>query len=82
MEKELTIWWDRKNDFLELSIGKPVKGFFIPLKDDVLLRVNARTKKPVGIMFINFSKNFKNKSRRMKLPIKLDLKLVKKKVFA
>ncbi|MCD6403391.1 MAG: hypothetical protein J7K98_03615 [Candidatus Aenigmarchaeota archaeon] len=72
MKEKLTVWWDKDGDFLELTIGKPKKGIFVPLEDDILLRIDAITKKPIGIAFLNFSKNFKKK-RKIKLPLKLTL---------
>jgi len=72
MAKELAIWWDKEGDVLELSIGSRRKGFFTPVNDDVLLRLDSK-KKPIGILFLNFSKNFR-KDKKIKLPINLELK--------
>jgi hypothetical protein len=77
MEKRLTVWWDKEGDLLELTIGKARKGFFMPINGDVLVRLDSKTKEPIGIIFINFSKNFKNKSRKISLPIELKLKMLK-----
>jgi len=73
MGKELTVWWDEEGDVLEISIGGKRKGFFTPIKDDVLLRVDNKSKKPIGLLFLNFSKNFKG-ARKLKLPIEIELK--------
>ena len=58
MDKKLNIWFDKEGDFLELTIGKPVKGFFRELGNDMLERVDAKTGKVIGFSILNFSKRF------------------------
>lgn len=76
MARKLTVWWDREGDFLEITMGKSRKGFFKDVGNDILLRVDARTGKPIGFAIINFSKNFKNlkKPKGIELPVKIELK--------
>ncbi len=38
MGEKLNIWFDKEGDFLELTVGKPVKGFFKEIGDDILER--------------------------------------------
>ena len=76
MEKNLNIWFDKKGDFLELTVGKPVKGFFREIGDDMLARVNAKTGKVIGFSILNFSKRFDKlkDTKRLELPISIELK--------
>ena len=76
MEKNLNIWFDKKGDFLELTVGKPVKGFFREIGDDMLERVNAKTGKVIGFSILNFSKRFDKlkETKRLELPISIELK--------
>ena len=76
MEKNLNIWFDKKGDFLELTVGKPVKGFFREIGDDMLERVNAKTGKVIGFSILNFSKRFDKlkETKRLQLPMGIELK--------
>ena len=76
MEKNLNIWFDKKGDFLELTIGKPVKGFFKEIGNDMLQRVDAKTGKVIGFSILNFSKRFEKlkETKRLELPINIELK--------
>ena len=76
MDKKLNIWFDKEGDFLELTIGKPVKGFFRELGNDMLERVDAKTGKVIGFSILNFSKRFdKLKTiKKFQLPIAIELK--------
>ena len=76
MEKNLNIWFDKKGDFLELTIGKPVKGFFKEIGNDMLQRVDAKTGKVIGFSILNFSKRFDKlkETKRLELPIIIQLK--------
>lgn len=76
MEKNLNIWFDKEGDFLELTIGKPVKGFFREIGNDMLERVDAKTGKVIGFSILNFSKRFDKlkETKRIHLPIGIELK--------
>lgn len=76
MEKKLNIWFDKEGDFLELTIGKPVKGFFKEIGDDMLERVDAKTGKVIGFSILNFSKRFDKlkETKRLQLPVGIELK--------
>lgn len=76
MEKKLNIWFDKEGDFLELTIGKPVKGFFKEIGNDMLERVDAKTGKIIGFSILNFSKRFdkSKETKRLHLPIGIELK--------
>ena len=78
MGKKLNIWFDKEGDFLELTIGKPVKGFFRELGNDMLERVDAKTGKVIGFSILNFSKRFDKlkETQRLQLPIGIELKNV------
>jgi len=43
LEKEsLRVWFDPEGDLLEVELGKPRKGFFRDVGDDVFLRVDMK----------------------------------------
>ena len=69
MEKEsLRVWFDPEGDLLEVELGKPRKGFFKDMGDDVFLRVDAKGN-VIGFAILNVTKRMK-KVREVELPIK------------
>ena len=76
MDKKLNIWFDKEGDFLELTVGKPVKGFFREIGNDMLERVDAKTGKVIGFSILNFSKRFDKlkETKRFQLPVGIELK--------
>ena len=76
MGEKLNIWFDKEGDFLELTIGKPVKCFFREIGDDMLERVEAKTGKVIGFSILNFSKRFEKlkETKKFQLPVSIELK--------
>ena len=69
MEKEsLRVWFDPEGDLLEVELGKPRKGFFRDIGDDVFLRVDEKGN-VIGFAILNATKRMK-KVREVELPIK------------
>lgn len=56
MKGKMHIHYDKESDFLEIRIGKPVKGYFNDLGNDVFERVEEKTGKVIGIAIFNFKK--------------------------
>lgn len=76
MGEKLNIWFDKEGDFLELTIGKPVKGFFKEIGDDMLERIDAKTGKVTGFSILNFSKRFEKlkETKKFQLPLSIEIK--------
>ena len=69
MEKEtVRVWFDPEGDLLEVELGKPRKGFFRDVGDDVFLRVDEKGN-VIGFAILNATKRMK-KVREVELPIK------------
>jgi len=69
LEKEsLRVWFDPEGDLLEVELGKPRKGFFRDIGDDVFLRVDEKGN-VIGFAILNATKRMK-KLREVELPIK------------
>jgi len=76
MEKEpLRVWFDPEGDLLEVELGKPKKGFFKDMGDDVFLRVDMK-RNVLGFAILNSTKRMK-KLREVELPIKASFSRVK-----
>jgi len=66
---EVTVWFDREGDFLEVSSAPERKGHFKDVGDDVFERVDERGN-VIGFAIFNFSKHSLKESR-IKIPLKL-----------
>ena len=76
MEKEpLRVWFDPEGDLLEVELGKPKKGFFKDLGNDVFLRVDMKGN-VLGFAILNATKRMK-KLREVELPIKASFSKMK-----
>ena len=76
MEKEsLRVWFDPEGDLLEVEVGKPRKGFFKDLGDDVFLRVDQKGN-VLGFAVLNATKRTK-KVREVELPIRASFSEIK-----
>jgi len=76
LEKEpLRVWFDPEGDLLEVELGKPKKGFFKDLGDDVFLRVDMKGN-VLGFAILNATKRMK-KLREVELPIKASFSKMK-----
>lgn len=71
MDKEISVWFDKEGDYLEITFDKPRKGYFKEIKNDVLQRIDSKTGETLGFAFINFSKHFADskKPEEIKLPV-------------
>jgi len=76
MEKSpLRVWFDPEGDLLEVELGKPRKGFFKDVGDDVFLRVDMKGN-VLGFAILNATKRMK-KVREVELPIKASFSKLK-----
>lgn len=53
---QLHLWYDKEGDFLEIRIGKPVRGIYQPVGNECFERVDKKTGKVVGFAVFNFTK--------------------------
>ena len=56
--KELSFSYDKNGDVLYMTIGKPKEAVSIEEPEDILVRVDPKTKEVVGLTILNFSKHF------------------------
>jgi uncharacterized protein YuzE len=77
LEKEpLRVWFDPEGDLLEVELGKPKKGFFKDMGEDVFLRVDMKGN-VLGFAILNATKRMR-KLREVELPIKASFSKVEK----
>jgi len=71
----LRVWFDPEGDLLEVEVGKPRKGFFRDVGDDVFLRVDGKGN-VLGFAILNATKRMKE-VREVELPIKASFSKMK-----
>jgi len=54
---------------LDIAIGKPEKAISRELENDIVVRIDPKTKEIVGFTILNFEKRFEHKARSETLPI-------------
>jgi len=67
-EESLRVWFDPEGDLLEVGSGKPKKGFFKDVGDDIFVKVDKEGN-VLGFAILNVTKR-KKKTREVKLPVK------------
>ncbi len=78
VSKNLTVWYDKEGDFLEFSVGKPVKGVYRPVGNECFERIEEETGKVVGFAIFSFLKRFPEEHADIVLPVEMTLKTVLK----
>lgn len=74
MKGKMHIHYDKEGDFLEIRAGKPVKGYFNDLGNDLFERVNEKTGKVIGIAVFNFRKRA-NKPKGIEVATPLEIEI-------
>lgn len=69
MEKKLKFFFDKKGDVLDIAIGKPKKAISRELDNDIVVRIDPKTKEIVGFTILNFEKRFEHRAKEETLPI-------------
>ncbi len=69
MEKRLKFFFDKKGDVLDFAIGEPKEAISKEIGNDIVLRIDQKTKEIVGFTILNFEKRFEHMDRSETLPI-------------
>jgi uncharacterized protein YuzE len=72
MAEKIKFYYDKKNDILDISVGRPKKAISKELGNDILVRVLPRTNKIVGLMVLNFERRFSKTEQSQNLPIEAE----------
>lgn len=60
---------------MDITIGKPRKAMAKELKSDIAIRCDLETGEIVGIVILNFLKQFKMKKKPEKIELPLDISI-------
>lgn len=69
----MTLYFDEEGDILEITVGCPRKSLAKELKDDIFVRYDPETGEIVGIMILNFLKQFMGKKRPEEIEFPLNI---------
>ncbi|KAF5426152.1 Protein of unknown function (DUF2283) [Candidatus Methanomarinus sp.] len=69
MEKNLKIFFDKQGDVLDITIGEPSDAISKELGNDIVMRLDTKTKEVVGFTILNFEKRFEHLNASETLPI-------------
>lgn len=69
MKNKMEIYYDQQGDYLEINIGKPAKGSWKEIGQEIFEKIDKKTGKIISIGIMGFKKRTKN--RDVKLPYEL-----------
>ncbi len=69
LDKKLKFFFDKKGDVLDIAIGKPRKAISKEIGNDVVVRIDPKTKEILGFTILNFEKRFEHRDKSETLPI-------------
>jgi len=58
MEEKLRMFFDKKGDVLDISLGEPREAISKEIGDDILMRIDPQTSEVLGFTILNFEKRF------------------------
>lgn len=58
MEEKLRMFFDKKGDVLDISLGEPREAISKEIGDDILMRIDPETSEVLGFTILNFEKRF------------------------
>ncbi len=69
MEKKIRFFFDKKGDVLDMGIGKPKGAISEEIGNDIVVRIDPKTKEILGFTILNFEKRFEHVDKSETLPI-------------
>ena len=58
MDEKLRMFFDKKGDILDISLGEPREAISREIGDDILMRIDPETDEVLGFTILNFEKRF------------------------
>ncbi len=58
MEEKLRMFFDKKGDVMDISLGEPRAAISKEIGDDILMRIDPETSEVLGFTVLNFEKRF------------------------
>ncbi len=75
MKKNLSIYYNKEGDLLEIRMGKPTISYFKDLGNDIFERIDNKTGEIRGFSILNFKKRIEEKEN-LDIPLPSALQMV------
>lgn len=69
MDANLNLFYDKKGDILDISIGPPQPAISDEIGNDVVVRHHVETDEIIGFTILNFGRRFEQNEKRYELPV-------------
>ena len=73
MEKTIMFFYDKDNDIMDISFGKPKVAISEEADDDIIVRIDPKSREILGFTIINFANVFLKRFATKEKPIELTL---------
>jgi uncharacterized protein YuzE len=73
MEKTIMFFYDKDNDIMDISFGKPKVAISEEADDDIVVRIDPKSREILGFTIINFANVFLKRFATKQKPIELTL---------
>ena len=73
MEKTIMFFYDKDNDIIDISFGKPKAAISEEADNDIVVRTDPKSRKILGFTITNFANIFLKRFATKKKPIELTL---------
>jgi len=73
MEKTIMFFYDKDNDIMNISFGKPKVAISEEVDEDIVVRIDPNSREIVGFTIINFVNVFLKRFATKEKPVELTL---------
>lgn len=73
MENTIMFFYDKDNDIMDISFGKPKAAISEEVDEDIVVRVDPNSREILGFTIINFTNVFLKRFATKEKPIELTL---------
>jgi len=73
MEKTIMFFYDKDNDIMDISFGKPKVAISEEVDEDIVVRIDPNSREIVGFTIINFVNVFLKRFATKEKPVELTL---------
>jgi len=76
MEKTIMFFYDKDSDVMDISLGKPKIAISEEADDDIIVRIDPRSREIIGFTIINFTNVFLKRFITKEKPVELTLSTI------
>ena len=76
MEKTIMFFYDKDSDVMDISLGNPKVAISEEADDDIIVRIDPRSREIIGFTIINFTNVFLKRFITKEKPVELTLSTI------